>query len=707
MIHPNDREFVERHLAHSLATKTIYQAEYRITRPDGFPGWIYATGRTIYGPDGKPRRIMGVTIDITERRIAEQSLRENEAQLRALADSIPQLAWAADRRGHHIWYNKRWFDYTGTTLDEMRGMGWKSVHDPEVLPRVLEAWEEAMATGCPFEMEHPLRRADGVFRWFLTRVEPVCNAQGDVVQWFGTNTDIDEKRIAEVALRESEELARSVIENSPDCVEVLDGKGRLLLLNAECCRVLGIGDRAARLNEPWVDSWAREECEKAAEAIATALSGKSAKFESTGRTGTEGRKCWDVIVSPILGPDGSPFKLLCVSRDITARRQEEERMMQTAKLESLGVMAGGIAHDFNNLLTGILGNASLLATSVSEADRPLAEDVALAAERAADLTRQLLAYSGKARFEFRRIDISARVLEILRLVKPSIEKNVEMRLQLSDQPCLISGDPGQIQQLIMNLVINAGEAIEGKPGTVVVRTGTLNVDSAGVDPGFQPSDIPPGDYVFLEVSDNGKGMDNELKSKIFDPFFTTKFTGRGLGLASVSGIVRGHNGAMRVDSTPGKGTAFRVLFPAVASFEVPSGKINPTASVGAGLILLVDDEDIVRRIGKAALEFHGFDVELACDGREAVDRFVELQDHLDAMVLDMTMPVMSGDEVLRRVSQLRTDIPVIVCSGYSEMEVTNKFANQKIAGFIQKPYTAPDLARAVKSVVNSSKRAGS
>ncbi len=699
LIHPEDRERVQNEVDESIRHKKVFQAEYKIVRPNGTSGWIFSTGRPLYTGEGKPSRMVGVTLDITERRKGEEAIRESETQLRALADSIPQLAWIADEKGYLFWYNRQWYDYTGTTLDEMRGWGWQSVHDPEILPIVLEHWGKSIATDEPFEMEFPLRGADSVFRWFLTRVRPVRNAQDQIVRWFGTNTDIDDKRHAERALRESEELARSVIQSSPDCVEVLSPEGLTLLVNAEGCRLLGdIADRKS--GSLWAESWRDEDRISARNALKMALSGNQARFQGSSRSSADGKKWWDVIVSPIIGADGKPSKLLCVSRDITARRQAEEQMRQTAKLESLGVMAGGIAHDFNNLLTSILGNASLLVDNVGAKERSLAEDIVLAAERAADLTKQMLAYSGKGRFELVHFDLSSRVREMMRLVKPSMDKNVDVVLNLSAAPCMLEGDPSQIQQVIMNVVINAGEAMEGRHGRVLISTGRVSVDHTYIAQTFTPDEIPPGDYVYLEVHDDGKGMDEQTRAKIFDPFFTTKFTGRGLGLAAVSGIVRGHKGAMRVYSVPGQGTTFKVLFPAAASESAPA--VEPKQDLrfrGSGLILLVDDEDIVRRIGEKALTRHGYRVCLAKNGAEALELFRELYREIDVVVLDMTMPVMNGEETLRRMREISSEARVIVCSGYNEVEVIRRFTTQKIAAFLQKPYTASKLAEKVRQVL--------
>jgi nitrogen-specific signal transduction histidine kinase/CheY-like chemotaxis protein len=408
----------------------------------------------------------------------------------------------------------------------------------------------------------------------------------------------------------------------------------------------------------------------------------------------------DVLVTPLAGADGAASRILCICRDVTAPKRADEELRQTAKLESLGVMAGGIAHDFNNLLTGILGNASLLSEVVLEEDRGMADDIVLAAERAADLTRQMLAFSGKGKFQICKTDLSVLVHEMLRLAKPSIERNVEIRLDLAGQ-CIVEGDPGQLQQVVMNLMINAAEAMEGRPGAMVVRTVPLEADSALLAGTFGARDAAAGAYVLLEVADNGKGMDDATMARIFDPFFTTKFTGRGLGLAAVSGIVRGHKGLMRVRSAPGEGTTFSVLFPCVSAAVAAAGKSLDPAKPGQGVILLADDEDIVRRIGTEVLKRAGYEVRTASDGREALEIFRACHGDIDAIVLDMTMPVMNGDDALRGIHEIDASVPVIVCSGYNEVEVIRRFTAQKVGAFLQKPYTAARLLEKVQGILGT------
>jgi PAS domain S-box-containing protein len=401
-------------------------------------------------------------------------------------------------------------------------------------------------------------------------------------------------------------------------------------------------------------------------------------------------------VSAYRTPDG----LAVFGRDVSERRKFQERLQETQKLESLGLLAGGIAHDFNNLLTGIIGNASLLLEDISP-ENPMhagLQDVVNAASRAGALTQQLLAYAGKGRFSIEVLDLCALVRETSTLIKSSIPKTVDLRLQLEADMAPIEGDASQIQQLVMNLVINAAEAIEkDRTGVVTVATGTQQVTEGHLQHTPGGNEIPRGNYVTLEVTDTGCGMNEETVARIFDPFFTTKFAGRGLGLAAAIGIVRGHKGALRVSSVPGEGSTFRVLIPASAGEPVHRRRdIGEEHLYGSGTILVIDDEEIVRRTARSALERYGYTVIVAENGSEGLRVVGRGESAVTLVVLDMTMPIMSGEETLQHLRSMRPDLPVILSSGYNEVEATLTLKDKGLAGFIQKPYSASHLARQVK-----------
>ncbi len=405
---------------------------------------------------------------------------------------------------------------------------------------------------------------------------------------------------------------------------------------------------------------------------------------------------------------GSWSQWIAWALDLTERRRLEERVRQAAKLESVGLLAGGVAHDFNNLLTGVLGNATLAFDTIPEANpaRPLIESVIRATERAADLTRQLLAYAGKGRFIVQAVDVSDLVREIAQLIRTSIPRSVQVHVDLAPDLPPVEADGTQIQQLVMNLVINGAEAIGDQNGSVRITTARQTVDQAWLGTLEMAGEIAPGEYVHIEVQDTGCGMDDETRKRIFDPFFTTKITGRGLGLAAALGIVRGHKGAIKVYSTPGKGSTFKILLPAAhASLAVkaPAGDAQPVR--GSETILVVDDEEVVRRTAKSALQRYGYTVVTAENGREAIDIYRGMAGRISMILLDMTMPVMGGEEALRNLKTIDPNVRVLLSSGFNEVEAIRRFTGKGLAGFIQKPYTAAALAEKVRSVLSQSSSA--
>jgi PAS domain S-box-containing protein len=426
----------------------------------------------------------------------------------------------------------------------------------------------------------------------------------------------------------------------------------------------------------------------------------TAQFEARGiRPGSEPA---ELELSVARMEAGGRVFVSVIARDVSRRRELERLLLQKDKLESLGLLAGGIAHDFNNLLVGILGNASLALETVSSSNpaRAMLKDVVMASETAANLTRQLLAYAGKGRFVVEPVDLSELVRQISNLLLTSIPKHVQLRMELASDLPSVEADTTQLQQLVMNLVINGAEAIGEDGGTVLISTGRQNVDDAYIASALTADSIRPGEYVDLQVHDTGAGMSQDTLDRIFDPFFTTKFTGRGLGLAAVLGIVRGHKGAIKVYSTPGRGTTFKVLFPASGQAAArPAPRLDLHNAPAGKTVLVVDDEAIVRRTAKAMLERHGYAVVLAENGREAVDLYKVLVDKIDLVLLDMTMPILGGEETFRLMKGIHPNVRVVLSSGFNEVEAIRRFTGKGLAGFLQKPYSALTLVEKVKAVL--------
>jgi PAS domain S-box-containing protein len=410
-----------------------------------------------------------------------------------------------------------------------------------------------------------------------------------------------------------------------------------------------------------------------------------------------------VIVTHTGADDGDLIRIVGTIRDATEEKLAEESLRETQKLESLGLLAGGIAHDFNNLLTGVIGNASLLADEF-QPQSPQAEIVSgltEAAGRMSRLTSQMLAYSGRGHFVIESVDLSQQVLQITSLFQASIPKNVQLRLSLANDLPFVDADISQLQQVIMNLVINAAEAVGVGVGPVEVTTGVQLVGEEELRANVTRQAVPAGEYVVLTVSDTGCGMDEATCARIFDPFFTTKFTGRGLGLSSVLGIMRGHKGILTVESHPGTGTTFRVFFP-IAERRIPAQRLPMNSPSGEGTILIVDDEEIVRRMAQSALQRLGYRILTANNGKEALEIYSNAPGMIDAVLLDMTMPVMGGEETLKRLTKIRPDVAVVAMSGFDEREAKSRFG-RGIGGFVQKPFTARQLGEAIGAILRTKK----
>ncbi len=409
--------------------------------------------------------------------------------------------------------------------------------------------------------------------------------------------------------------------------------------------------------------------------------------------------------------------LQSVVRDISDRRRAEEERLEfekgvqhAQKLESLGVLAGGIAHDFNNLLVGILGNADLALRGLSPSSSTHANimQIEKAAMRASDLSRQMLAYSGKGKFIIEILNLNDIIEEMTYLLKTSISKNIILSYNLAEKLPPIRADISQISQIVMNLITNASEAIGEKSGIIKLTSGVMEFDGTGITEEYIKQGNPEGTYVFVKVTDTGCGMNKETIASMFDPFFTTKFFGRGLGLAAVIGIVRGHGGAIRVSSEPGKGSTIKIAFPAYwgPSDSAPGEFRDDNELIGRGTVLLVDDVETVLSVGKEMLETLGFSVLTATGGQEALDLFKEKRAEIVCVVLDLTMPQMDGKETCSKLREIDSTIPVIISSGYSKTHVEKQFIGSGISDFLSKPYRISDLLDKLSSVLNMENNPG-
>jgi len=425
----------------------------------------------------------------------------------------------------------------------------------------------------------------------------------------------------------------------------------------------------------------------------------------------------EISLSPLETEDG--ILVTAALRDVSERRASEHaarqlaakhedfelKLVESQKLEALGVLAGGIAHDFNNLLGVILGNTSL-ALRTLPADSPaheMLEQVEQAARRSGDLAKQMLAYSGKGMFVVQPVALGELVGGIAELIQGSISKKAIVTSAFAVDTPTIEGDVTQLRQVVLNLITNASEALGDEPGTIEVTTGPIEVDRALLSEYQLSDDLPPGRYAFFEVADSGPGMDSETRARIFEPFFSTKFVGRGLGLAAVQGIVRGHGGAIRIISEPGRGTSFRVLFPAVATDAetTVSDVVDSDGWRGSGTVVVADDDDGLRLMATAMLEELGFSVIPARNGPEALEIVNERDGELAFVLLDLMMPGMDGEQVLRELELLGATTPTVISSGYNTQHLSQALTGRGAAAFLQKPYAFSELQAIALSVVGS------
>lgn len=571
-----------------MAQATAQTFEEQLTTTDG-ERFFSSTKGAICDVNGTVTGLFGVARDITDQKRAEEALQASEQEFRNLAEAMPQIVWITSPDGWNLYFNQQWIDYTGLTLEESSGHGWNKPFHPDDQQRAWDAWEHATEKGGGYSLECRLRRADGVYHWWLIRGVPVLDEQGVILKWIGTCTDIDEFKKA-------------------------DAEKQLL----------------------------------------------------------------------------------------------EQQFQQAQKRESLGVLTGGIAHDFNNILTIIIGHCSLAKIDPDSADSSIAE-IEKAAQRAADLCRQMLAYVGKSNIVQVQVNFVELVDDMVQMLKMTVKQNATLSYSFSDDVDYLKGDISQLRQVVMNLIINASEAIGEEQGEVRVVLTRTEIRSGESDIDYFNKVIPPGWYVCLEVTDTGCGMDEETRLRLFEPFFTTKFTGRGLGMSAVLGIISAHKGMFQVFSHQGRGTTFKIYLPAQMLGAAGDGGQEQTIPSepwqGSGTILLVEDEDELRYLAGMVLNNLGFSVIEASNGKEALELYQKNVEQITLVITDMGMPVMDGFALIKELKKNNPGLPIIISSGFGDADIASRISHDDIAGLINKPYNPGELREALKDIAGE-KRTG-
>jgi PAS domain S-box-containing protein len=637
-----------------------------------------------------------------ERTAAQEAVRTEKAFSERLLESLPGIFYVYDQHLRLRRWNRNHETTTGYSAEELQQRGaldWFT--DPAERARVADTGRQLFETGQTDVVAH-LTTKDGRRVPHLFRSVRLDTAEGPMAM--GVAFDISDRVRAEAELRLSEQRFKRIVESSPMGMHLyeLQDDDRLVFAGANPAAetILGVRQEAfvgRTIEDAFPPLAGTEIPDRYREVVRTGNVWRTTHVEYNDQVI---RGAFDVVAFRI-----APGHMVVMFLDVSEReraaleRQELERRLQHAqKLESLGVLAGGLAHDFNNLLMAVLGNLDLAQQGLSPASPARAgiEQALSATRKATELTRQMLAYSGKGKFVVTSLDLNAIVRENADLLRAAVSRTVTLSLDLAAGPVCFEGDPGQIQQVVMNLITNASDAIGERAGVVMLRTGVVEADDELLASSRVDQRPAPGPFASLEVADTGCGMDDDTQQRLFDPFFTTKFTGRGLGMSAVLGIVRGHRGGILVDSTPGRGTVVRVLFPflpgaAITSSPHPAQGPAPVGAAPArALVLVVDDDASVRRLCVTFVERLGHEALEAADGEAALVLFRQ-RPEIACVLLDLTMPRLGGLETFREMRRLRPGVRVILASGYSEVDAVQRFVGEGLAGFVQKPFRMADL----------------
>lgn len=642
---------------------------------------------------------------------ATVALRESEQRFRQLSENIREVFWLLDWEAQKVIYVSPAYEEiwgrSATDLYERYEEWADSVH-PDDLEYAKRSFEKIAVTGGGESREYRIVRADGAIRWVSDRGFAVRDDSGRVIRIAGVAEDITERKQVEESLRQSEEKYRHLVDDLPEVVFEIDASGRVTFANRVAFELFGYTEDDLEEGLNALDMLAAEDRDRAAENIRRALDGEQVGgIEYTARR-KDGSLFPVVARSTRVCHETMPVGLRGVLVDLSdAKRIEQEKLQLEAelrhaqKMEAVGTLAGGIAHEFNNILGIMLGNAELAIDDIPEWNpaRFNLNEIKSASFRAKDIVRQLLTFSRKSEENRRPIDIVPVIKEAIKFLRSSIPSSIEFRQNIA-APChTVEADPTQIHQVIMNLCTNAAHAMEEKGGILefTLENITLDEQSPELD-----SKQEPGEYVMLKVSDTGIGVPSEILDRIFDPYFTTKGVGKGtgMGLAVVHGIVENHGGSIRVESQVNKGTKFKVFLPAVqgsAPLDIESRK---DFQGGTERILFVDDEESIARLGRLQLERLGYRVEMETSPIEALKIFAANPKQFDLVISDMTMPGMSGDIFLNNILQIRSDIPTIICTGFSERMDEERAREIGARAYVLKPLDRKELAGIVRKVLD-------
>ncbi|RJP32804.1 MAG: PAS domain S-box protein [Candidatus Omnitrophota bacterium] len=622
----------------------------------------------------------------------ETELVESEERFRTLSLLSPVGIYLTDMNGDYIYVNKQYLAICGLSEEDVLGIGWiKAIH-PADRDSIFQNWYETVHAKNEWGQEYRFQKPEGSVTWVYGQASPFLNQQGEIVGYIGVNADITKRKKIEQELRESEELHRAILESISDAIFLTNDQGEFTFICLNSKPIFGyskseierMGNVYRLLGEMVFDPEMLER------------KGEIANIEKSIVCKSGSEKIILVTVKRVFLSAGS---LLFSCRDITEIRQMEKQLLQTHKLEALGVLAGGIAHDFNNILSAIVGFTQLAQRTDHNPVQwnDYLNMVLTASRRAQNLIRQILAFSRKSELDKRPFFLAVIVNEVLKLLRSTLPSTITIK-QYIDCESVILGDVNQLHQILMNLCFNAAHAMRDQGGLLTVSLRERDVQTTTP---MQFSELTPGKYACLTVSDTGDGIDPDIQNRIFDPFYTTKekSEGSGLGLSVVLGIVKHHQGGIQMESVPSQGTTFHIYFPVYQ--QLPERQVENLETVAGNgeWILLVDDEILLQKMGRKILESLNYRVVVCCNGMEALNVFRDHPQRFDLVLTDQTMPRMTGVQLAREIHAIRNDLPIILYTGYDERVTQETILSAGIREMMMKPLTIEQLSQAIAKYI--------
>ena len=720
-IHPDDRDAAVKHFIDALAgTSEDYTAEYRIVRPnDGETRWIRVVAKIERNQDGRAIRLVGAHIDITDQMLARETLRESEGRFRLIADSAPVPIWVTKLDRKRSFANQAYVDFVGLPYDEAIDFDWRKVLHPDDLPQVLQQSVQGEASLKPFVLEARYKNAGGEWRWLRSESQPRWDPTGRHIGFIGVAHDITVAKQAEIELRQlnetleeriaertaelesNEARLRAILETSNQYQGLVNLRGELLYANKTALDGMGASSSDVIGKPLWETPWfsATEGMGTLVrEAFHTVLKGDAVRLEMRLRLPV-GERDFDFGMRPVLDRHGNITGAVPEAVDITERRRGEEALRQSQKMEAIGQLTGGVAHDFNNLLTIIRSATDFLRRRElpEERRRRYVDAISDTVERASKLTAQLLAFARRQPLKPQIFNVGSQVEGVAQLVRPLVGGRIDIAVEIDDADCFTVADIAQFETALINLAINARDAMDGE-GRLVI-----GVHKVSGIPSLRAQSARGGDYVAISVTDTGSGIAPEHLDSIFEPFFTTKEVGKGtgLGLSQAFGFAKQSEGDVAVTSTQGKGATFTIYLPQAQSPVAESqaaALTSETATTGRGYrVLVVEDNDDVGQFSTELLEDLGYVVRRVANANAALAILGENEFAVDLVFSDVIMPGMNGVELAGIIRERYPGLPVVLTSGYSNVLAENAHRGFEL---IQKPYSVESLSRILRKAIS-------